>query len=265
MSFVGSAAAAEYAAAIVLQPDAKIVVAGRGSGRGSNGFGLARVMGGNLAGCAPTPLAGCDDAAASGSAVLRIRDSEQERADRVTWRWLSGGAVTLADFGDPTGADDYTLCIYDESSNTPVLRFEATASGGVACSLRAPCWQRSAGRFRYRDPARLPAGVDSVLLKAGSGGMAQAVVVARAGRSSGTRRSACRRCLCRSLRASSFKEVTAGASRRATRLAARSATIQSSSPAPRIDLHQSGGRSRATARRAEGRPHRSERAGVALR
>jgi len=87
--------------------------------------------------------------------------------------------MTLADFSDPTTTDDYTLCIYDESSNVPVLRFEAAAPGGVACSLRAPCWQRLARRFSYRDPARLPDGIDSVALKEGGPGNAKAIVVAR--------------------------------------------------------------------------------------
>lgn len=179
LSLLGRYPQVEAAVAVVLQPDAKIAVAGKSGGLlGSGGFGLARVMGGELARCSPQPVAGCAAAAPAG-ATLAIRDASQDKRDRITWRWSTASAMALGDFGDPTATDDYALCLYDESSTTPALRFEAAAPGGVACSHRLPCWQRSPRRFSYRDPIRLPDGIDSVALQGSGAGKAKAAVVAR--------------------------------------------------------------------------------------
>jgi uncharacterized delta-60 repeat protein len=184
MVLAGSPEVGQRGSAVVLQPDGKIAVAGSGGGPGGNGFSLARFVGGDLPGCAPAPRDGCRGPAKTGSAALRIRNAAHDQRDRVAWR-LHAEATALDDFGDPTDTDDYTLCIYDESAGGPTLIFEAAAPGGVDCSLKSRCWNAGGSRIRYRDPERLPAGLDSLLLREGADAKARIVALGRGPRLTG--------------------------------------------------------------------------------
>jgi hypothetical protein len=67
-------------------------------------------------------------------------NGDQDAADRFTWSWTSGSATTLGEFGDPVGATDYTLCLYDMWGPTSALLFRAVAPAGGVCA-GPPCWQ----------------------------------------------------------------------------------------------------------------------------
>ena len=85
---------------------------------------------------------------------------------KVRWKWRSSATVAQADFGDPTTATSYALCLYDGSG----LKFSARAPADGICGGR-PCWRalHSAG-FRFKDSAGTPDGLTRILLKAGSTG-----------------------------------------------------------------------------------------------
>ena len=49
---------------------------------------------------------------AAGKTVLVAKDSGNDDKDKFVWKWLKGEATTQSQFGDPTDATDYVLCLY---------------------------------------------------------------------------------------------------------------------------------------------------------
>src|SRR5205809_5896921 len=78
--------------------------------------------------------------------------------------------------GNPLVTDPYRLCLYDESSPSPVLRFEATAPAGGLCGGN-PCWSAVAQKgFNYKSADGTPDGLRAILLRAGTAGKAKVTV-----------------------------------------------------------------------------------------
>jgi hypothetical protein len=91
---------------------------------------------------------------------------------KYQWSWQKGAATTVADFGDPVGGDDYTLCVYDESG-APTLATGAVIPGGGTCKGK-PCWKAlGTSGIAYKDSKRLRYGIAAIKLKAGPDGKAQ--------------------------------------------------------------------------------------------
>jgi hypothetical protein len=111
------------------------------------------------AACSDTPLAGCKQPFVAGQSTLTFFQTTGNDPDDIfTWRWLSGSATTLADFGAPP-ATEYAFCIYDQSRRPqPVIADLADDPTG---------WNATRGGFAYLlrgshplRTARLHAGVD---------------------------------------------------------------------------------------------------------
>ncbi len=115
--------------------------------------------------CGPTPQTGCRAPAQAGKGTVLLKDKSPDKKDGLNWKYIKGAATTLADFGDPLTATDYTLCIYDQSAaDQPILLAHAPAGG--TCGTK-PCWKAIKGGFKYNDKLFTPDGLQQVLLKSG--------------------------------------------------------------------------------------------------
>ena len=126
--------------------------------------------------CAIGPRLGCLQATAPGKGNIRIRDRATSSKDALIWTLTKGEATSLADLGDPTTADGYTFCLFDQSGTASDLLFVADLSAGGTCGTPA-CWRSTATGYRYWDGSKpSPAGIRSALLKSGSAGRAKFIV-----------------------------------------------------------------------------------------
>jgi hypothetical protein len=115
--------------------------------------------------CGPTPQAGCRAPAIAGKASVAVKDKSPDKKDQLNWKYVKGAATTLAEFGDPLTATDYTFCLYD-SSAAPQPLILAHAPAGGTCGTK-PCWKAIKGGFKYQDKLFTPDGLQQVLLKSG--------------------------------------------------------------------------------------------------
>ena len=115
--------------------------------------------------CGPAPLTGCRRPVRSDKASLLIKRGSTLFKDQLKWLWLAGERTTLADYGNPLGATQYQLCLYDNTG----LRLDANVPTGGLCAGK-PCWKAvGTSGFRYgeRPHARRRPKVN---LKSGSDG-----------------------------------------------------------------------------------------------
>jgi hypothetical protein len=95
--------------------------------------------------------------------------------DILKWKWLRGVRTTLAEYGNPTIATNYQLCLYDASG----LRVEATIPAGGTCGTKA-CWRQNGVKgFKYKDAELAPDGAQQLSLKEGAVGKAQIQLAGR--------------------------------------------------------------------------------------
>jgi hypothetical protein len=125
----------------------------------------------SLAGCAATPVPGCQT---PGGSLVYIKDQS-----KLTWTWLKGTA-SASDFGDPVhGASNYRLCLYDEVGGVQSLKMGASAPGAGTCAGK-PCWKQLGSLtpegFKYKDRDLTPDGIAGIILKAGAVGKAKIIV-----------------------------------------------------------------------------------------
>jgi hypothetical protein len=110
-----------------------------------------------------------------------VIDRDVDARDRLDWEWRKGAATTSADLGDPLGADDYALCLYDESGASPGLVLGALIPANPTCT-GGNCWVRAnagARALRYKQSSGEPDGVTRVVLKPGPDSRARITVHAR--------------------------------------------------------------------------------------
>lgn len=183
---------------LAIQPDGKIVGVGYSSNGSDFDFAVVRYFGsicgdgvlqpreqcddGNLAGgdgcspaclfetCGQAPVTWCRGQSVPNAGLLSLRDEITDVKDELAWKWAKGSATALGDLGDPTGASDYLLCLYQSTS--PRLLLSAAMPAGGTCDGR-PCWRASSSGFKYKDRALTPDGISQVLLKSGSAGRAK--------------------------------------------------------------------------------------------
>ncbi len=119
---------------------------------------------------AARPAGQCRRPTVPKKAVLRITDKAQDKGDLLKWKWTKGQAT--ADFGNPLGADEYDLCIYQDSGSRPLL-FGARAPAGGTCDGK-PCWTaKGNGGFKYKNTSGVPGGLVKLLLRPGADGKAK--------------------------------------------------------------------------------------------
>lgn len=127
------------------------------------------------ASCAAAPLSGCHTPTTSGKSSLTWRGGAKPQ---VGWKWMPGTAA-VSDFGNPLTATgtSYAFCAYDAASQ---LVAAALAPPGNRCGLGVKdCWRQTSAGFNYKDKDTLPAGLQSIQLKAGSAGRAKIYVKGR--------------------------------------------------------------------------------------
>lgn len=126
---------------------------------------LYPVLGTTQAICQPMAAIGCRSALRS---TLQVRDVAADEKDELLWTWRRGDATSAADFGTPTAATRYSLCLY---------RGEPTALIGELALPPGATWtSRGAKGLAYESAPRTPHGVRAALLKPGAAGKAKAVV-----------------------------------------------------------------------------------------
>jgi len=113
-------------------------------------------------GCVIGPRPTCKLTTAPLQAKFQIKDKTPDTADQVVFKWNKGAATGVVEFGAPTTADDYALCVFN-----PGLIMQLDAPAGGICNT-SQCWKTlNIKGFAYKDSQRTPNGVDKVVLKAG--------------------------------------------------------------------------------------------------
>jgi hypothetical protein len=126
---------------------------------------LYPVLGATQAICQPMAETGCRSAQRS---TLQLRDAAKDEKDVLAWKWLKGDATALADFGTPTAATRYSLCLY---------RGERSALVDEVALLPGASWTALGAKgFKYKSATRTPHGVQTALLKPGVAGKAKVVL-----------------------------------------------------------------------------------------
>jgi hypothetical protein len=121
-------------------------------------------------------MGSCRVPTASKKAQLKMKDASNDEKDQLQWKWASGAATTLAEFGTPTvtSTTGYTLCLYN---GTTLISSSIIPAGGD-CNGK-PCWKANGKGFQYKNNAATPEGVTQIKLKSGAAGKAQIQVKAK--------------------------------------------------------------------------------------
>jgi hypothetical protein len=115
----------------------------------------------SVSACTAAPSS-CREPTASAKASVSMRDRADPSQDTMSFKWTKGEATTKTDFGTPTAADAFALCIYDGST----LVYGADVRAG------ATNWRENTKGFKYRRKDGLPDGVTSLAFKEGTAGRA---------------------------------------------------------------------------------------------
>ncbi len=117
--------------------------------------------------CAALPET-CRTPFVSAKAQVALVDKSPDEKDQLQWKWSSGAATDVGDFGDPVTTTDYALCLYDASG---LLATHIIPAGGN-CGTK-PCWAAKSTGFNYKDKTLAAFGIAQITLKAGADGKAK--------------------------------------------------------------------------------------------
>ena len=107
----------------------------------------------------------------SGKSKFRYKNSASNEKDKLKWKWGKGDATSQDDYGDPTTAADYQLCVFGETSGEPTLLF------GAAVPFSASLWSAvGTSGYRYQDKAASADGIKGILLRSGGDGKSKLLV-----------------------------------------------------------------------------------------
>jgi len=125
--------------------DGRFVVVWHWTPFGSHHNIMGRVIDGLGGQCPPQAVTGCHTATVPGKAKLSIRNRTPDNGDTIVWKWVRGDETLLAELGDPTISDAYTLCLYDAAGKA----LDLTVPPGGTCGT-TPCWRDlGADGFKY--------------------------------------------------------------------------------------------------------------------
>jgi cysteine-rich repeat protein len=116
--------------------------------------------------CAHPPLAsamGCMEPVARRTPGSSLTLKASRPPTRLAWNWRHGIPTTASDFGDPTSATGYALCLYDYSPAGAFLGTAMPIPAGGMCGQR-PCWRATGRGFKYVNTAATPAGAQRLVL-----------------------------------------------------------------------------------------------------
>jgi cysteine-rich repeat protein len=122
-----------------------------------------------VAGCVAAPVEVCRQPILPGRSTLLMKDQNPSTSDKIVWKWAKGEETTPADFGTPNLDDDYTVCLYDETTLSTALVARIMAPAAGACT-GGGCWRSTSSGFKYVDPDLTPDGIRKMLLKGGASG-----------------------------------------------------------------------------------------------
>jgi hypothetical protein len=126
-----------------------------------------------VAGCITVPRPTCRGPVESKAAQLKVKDSlKGPKNGQVQWKWTTGAATALADFGNPVVSDGLALCIFDRSQATPSLLFRANVPPGGTCDDK-PCWVGKGKNFKFKNKTGEPDGATALTLTPGCGGQGE--------------------------------------------------------------------------------------------
>jgi hypothetical protein len=92
------------------------------------------------------------------------------------WKWVRGDETQLAELGDPTAGDAYSLCLYDATGKV----LDLTVPPGGTCGT-SPCW-RNLGPDGFKYVGKGSSGaVRKLVLTPGVAGEARVIVKAKGG------------------------------------------------------------------------------------
>ncbi len=117
--------------------------------------------------CPPAIDGTCRAPFVGGKSQLTIVDKSPDSKDQLQWKWLKGSATTFPEFGNPVGADDYALCVYNPNRTATLLM-----PAGDTCAGKQ-CWTAKTSTFVYKDKDLTPSGIAQLTLKAGVDSKAQ--------------------------------------------------------------------------------------------
>jgi hypothetical protein len=127
-------------------------------------------------GCPASPRTGCKQPTLHLKGNLTLKNQSPDSRDSIIWKWVKGEETSVAEIGNPFGADSYTLCLYD---GTGQLQIEAVIPPGGTCNS-VPCWKDLSGTgFKYADKTGAEGDVRKLLMKSGIDGRAKVVAKAQ--------------------------------------------------------------------------------------
>lgn len=127
------------------------------------------------------PAVSCRQPFKAAKATLLIKDDADPKKDNLDWKWVSGSATDLAAFGDPIGATDWQLCVYDLVLANGTVRLRADVEHGGNCGTPTkpkPCWVAKGKPpkvkgYKFNDKSLLQQGTQTIDLTAGADGKAK--------------------------------------------------------------------------------------------
>ncbi len=121
-----------------------------------------------VGGCPPVPFA-CRTAEKS---LLLIKNKDDDSRDRLIWKWTRGEATSRAEFGVPTGAAAYSLCLYAGTASALVANIEVPPS--------ATKWEPLGEiGYKYRDLGASEDGAEKITLKGSAANRAKVLFKGR--------------------------------------------------------------------------------------
>lgn len=108
----------------------------------------------------------------SGKSSFSIADDQDSVIkDKLKLKIGKAGLTAIADFGDPTTADDLVLCVWDSTAGNDRLAYWSTARAAGTCD-GAPCWSSTSKGFSYSDKFAEHSAFSKAKLAAGEAGKA---------------------------------------------------------------------------------------------
>jgi hypothetical protein len=105
--------------------------------------------------CTPSPATGCKRPA-SPQATLQLKSGTKPKQSKLKWKWQKGSQTDLAEFGDPTAATDYTLCIFEPAPYSAPIPLCWSRPKHRRWNLPWPTLLASGSRHRLRLPGQGP-------------------------------------------------------------------------------------------------------------
>jgi len=93
------------------------------------------------------------------TSLVAKNNEEDDGKDKFVWKWLKGASTTQEEFGDPTDATDYVLCIYAGAG--------AELVGQSVVPASAAAWHTSSSKgYKFKDKSDANnSGVQKIILK----------------------------------------------------------------------------------------------------